>query len=154
MNCEEMNHAISQWLKVCQSAYDNIFRIRNRLNSKFFPLHFILTPICQIIILTVNEIYREYCASRSRKAANFLMRMCASHYTERSVFLAASITVLYFLMAICCKSNSISFFSHSGSSKSFLSKISRISFANAAVICAYVPRKFILFLILYCKLPS
>lgn len=43
-----------------------------------------------IIILTVNEIYREYCASRCHEAACFLMRLCASFYTERSVFLNGS----------------------------------------------------------------
>ena len=43
-------------------------------------------------ILMANEICREYCASRSREAAYFLMRLCASLYTERSVFLTASIS--------------------------------------------------------------
>ena len=32
-------------------------------------------------ILTTDKICREYCASRSREAAYFLMRLCASFYT-------------------------------------------------------------------------
>ena len=44
-----------------------------------------------IIILTTDEICREYRASRSHEVAYFLMRLCASHYTERSVFSTASI---------------------------------------------------------------
>ena len=43
------------------------------------------------MILMADEIGREYCASRSRKAADFLMRLCASHDTEWQIYLALSI---------------------------------------------------------------
>ena len=57
--------------------------------SRKAPYHFILTP---------DEICREYCASRSREAAYFLMRLCASPYTERSVFLTSSIFCHFCIM--------------------------------------------------------
>ena len=38
-----------------------------------------------------DEICHEYRASRSRKAAWFLMRLCASHYAERQIYLTLSI---------------------------------------------------------------
>ncbi len=45
-----------------------------------------------IFILTADEVCREYCASRSREAAYFLMRLCASCYTERQISLTLRIT--------------------------------------------------------------
>ncbi len=46
-----------------------------------------------MIILTADEIRREYSASRSRKAAYFLMQLCASSYTEEQMFLLLSISI-------------------------------------------------------------
>ncbi len=46
-----------------------------------------------IFILTTDFICREYCASRSRKAVYFLMRLCASCYTERQLNLPLSISI-------------------------------------------------------------
>ena len=45
------------------------------------------------IILTADEIRREYRASRSREAAYFLMRLCASCYAVRQIYLARSIII-------------------------------------------------------------
>jgi len=45
-------------------------------------------------ILTANENCHEYSASRSRKAANFLMRLYASIYTNGQIFLLLSIIAI------------------------------------------------------------
>ena len=46
------------------------------------------------MILTADEICREYRVSRSREAAYFLMRLCASCYTVRQIYLARSIIIV------------------------------------------------------------
>jgi len=62
-----------------------------------------------LVILTTDEICREYRANRSRKAAYFLMRLCASHYTERSVFSTASIITesLQSRLSMICNSHAM-----------------------------------------------
>ena len=52
------------------------------------------------VILTANGISHEYRASRSRKAAYFLMRLCASCYAVRQIYLARSI-----IMQRCTSNN-------------------------------------------------
>lgn len=60
------------YMKVTQSVF-----IMNKLNASKY---------LRIVILTTDGICREYCAIRSRKMTYFLMRLCASKDTERSVF--------------------------------------------------------------------
>ncbi len=43
-------------------------------------------------ILTADKMCREYRANRSREAAYFLLRLCASCDTLRQIYLACSIT--------------------------------------------------------------
>ena len=56
------------------------------------------------VIITADEICREYRASRSRKAAYFLMRLCASYDTVRQIYLALSILFTRCL-ALSCKAS-------------------------------------------------
>ena len=65
----------------------------NGLSSDYGGFLGCILPFCIIFILTAYEICHKYHKCRSRKAAYFLMRLCASCYAARQINLAGSITI-------------------------------------------------------------